>query len=238
VVAPFDPAPPSPGLEPLSARLRERRRRAAQVGWRAAIDELRPVTADLWRATDWAQKRRFLKHLRPWWDIHRHRMAPAVADAVEDMRARGALTVRAGRLTEAVVDPNGALVSWRARGARAVQTMCVARIINCTGAGGDLAQTRDPLLRRLLDKGAIRPDPLGLGLEVNDACQAIGADGVPSSVLYAAGPLTQGCSWEVVAVPDIRNQVAGLARTLAQRSWTTHVDSTACAERLITVSEP
>ncbi len=35
--------------------------------------------------------------------------------------------------------------------------------------------------------------------------------------LCAAGPITQGYSWEVTAVPDIRNQVAVLAKALTVR---------------------
>jgi uncharacterized NAD(P)/FAD-binding protein YdhS len=73
------------------------------------------------------------------------------------------------------------------------------------------------LLISLIAQGAIRPDPLGLGLEVDADCQAIDASGTSSGQLYAAGPLTQGYSWEVTAVPDIRNQVADLAATLTAR---------------------
>lgn len=201
---------------PLSALVRDRRRRAAEIGWRAAIDELRPVTAALWRAASPDQKRRFLRHLRPWWDIHRHRMAPPVADQVEALRASGAVQVRAGRLNEVRSDQDQVLIRWTPRGAAARFSQRFARIINCTGSGADLARARDPLLRRLLQKGVIRADPLGLGLEVDGASHVIDAAGAVHPALFAAGPITQGYSWEVVAVPDIRNQVARLAQTLSK----------------------
>jgi uncharacterized NAD(P)/FAD-binding protein YdhS len=38
--------------------------------------------------------------------------------------------------------------------------------------------------------------------------------GVPSERLFAIGPLTRAAFWEVVAVPDIRNQCAALAAHL------------------------
>ena len=212
-------APPSARREPISARLRERRRRAAEVGWRAAVDELRPVTAELWRSASCEQRKRFLRHLRPWWDIHRHRMAPAVAAAIEDLRSRRKLLVYAGHLAETRAEDDRVVVRWRPRGTQESWTMRVARIVNCTGAGGDLARATDPLLQSLRAKGAIRRDPLGLGLDVNAACQVIDAQGVANPWLYAAGPITQGFSWEVVAVPDIRNQVVGLAQTLVQQRW-------------------
>jgi uncharacterized NAD(P)/FAD-binding protein YdhS len=36
----------------------------------------------------------------------------------------------------------------------------------------------------------------------------------PDPRLFAVGPITRGAFWEVTAVPDIRNQVAGLAQTI------------------------
>ena len=44
--------------------------------WRSVVDGLRPHIPDLWRRLSLDERRRFLRHLRPWWDIHRHRMAP------------------------------------------------------------------------------------------------------------------------------------------------------------------
>ncbi|MDR3509655.1 MAG: pyridine nucleotide-disulfide oxidoreductase, partial [Caulobacteraceae bacterium] len=204
-------------LQPLSQMLRGRRRRAGEVGWRAAVDELRPYTQDLWRQADPVQRRRFLRHLRPWWDVHRHRMAPQVAGWLEDLRARGGLTVAAGRFCAFTPEGEGLSVTWRPRGEARARILRVGKIINCTGAGGDLSRTPDPLLRDLIAQGSIRADALGLGLEVDGVCQAIGASGRPTPGLYAAGPITQGYSWEVVAVPDIRNQVAQLAALLAER---------------------
>ena len=61
----------------LLAEVRDARRRG--IGWRAAVDELRPFTQGLWLSASDEQRGRFLRHLRPWWDVHRHRLAPAVA---------------------------------------------------------------------------------------------------------------------------------------------------------------
>lgn len=213
----------APDLTPgaaLSALLADRRRRSGEVGWRAAVDELRPVTTDLWRGADEAQRRRFLRHLRPWWDIHRHRMAPGVADRIEAMVAARRLQVEAGRLVKVRAGEGEARVQWRLRGCEAPEEHCFARIINCTGMGADLTRAEDPLLRRLLAKGVIRADPLGLGLEVDGASRVLGSAGAVHANLYAAGPITQGYSWEAVAVPDIRNQVAALAATLSERRLT------------------
>ncbi len=77
----------------------------------------------------------------------------------------------------------------------------------------------DPLVTHLRDSGIIRPDPLRLGIDVNRANQPIRADGTPAPGLYVVGPMTRGALWEVVAVPDIRVQVAALARRLCNAHW-------------------
>jgi uncharacterized NAD(P)/FAD-binding protein YdhS len=86
-------------------------------------------------------------------------------------------------------------------------------VINCTGPEGDIGRIRDPLIRSLLESKRARPDRLGLGLDV-DSDSRLAVSG-PSPALYALGPLTKGAFWEMVAVPDIRGQAAGVARTIA-----------------------
>lgn len=65
---------------PLSRLVQDVRRAAREGGWHAAVDALRPVTQDLWRGASIVDRARFLRHLRPYWDIHRHRVAPAAAE--------------------------------------------------------------------------------------------------------------------------------------------------------------
>ena len=66
------------------------------------------------------------------------------------------------------------------------------------------------MLRRMLDEGLVRPDPLGIALDVDERSRAVGADR-----LWALGPLTKGRYWEIVAVPDIRGQAAAVAEDVA-----------------------
>jgi uncharacterized NAD(P)/FAD-binding protein YdhS len=55
---------------------------------------------------------------------------------------------------------------------------------------------------------------LQLGLDVTPECAIISADGEVSRSIFAVGPVTSGVFWEVTAVPDIRLQVARVARQL------------------------
>lgn len=211
---PLTAAAPEASHGPLSARLRRFRRRAAEIGWHEAMDELRPAVQAIWHGASFDERSRFLRHLRPWWDVHRHRMAPAVANWVEHRRRDGRLGVKAGRIIGAQANLGGVEVTWRPRGQSNDETATYARIINCTGPGADVSKAVDPLLRGLVEAGALRGDPFGLGLDVQDDGRVLDADGRADAPIYAVGPITRGAFWEITAVPDIRNQVAVLAERL------------------------
>ncbi|ATE67473.1 FAD-dependent oxidoreductase [Rhizorhabdus dicambivorans] len=213
--APLQQRPP---LRP-SELLRSVRARTGATGWRPAVDALRPFTQDLWLGADAEGRRRFLRHLRPWWDIHRHRLAPRVAERIAAMRADGRLDIVAGKLAGADVRDGQVDISWRPRGADTLRTLRVRRIVNASGPQGDLARTGEPLLRRLLERGLIRPDALHLGIDVNPQSEAIGASGQADSGLLVIGPMTRGTFWEIVAVPDIRVQTWSVARRLSNAHW-------------------
>jgi uncharacterized NAD(P)/FAD-binding protein YdhS len=180
--------------------------------WRAAVDALRPHTQALWRGLSLAEQRRFLRHLRPWWDVHRHRIAPPVARRIAALIEAGRLELLAGRIRGG---PAGAVtVALRGGGERRLE---IAGAVNCTGPEGAIARVEDPLVRQLLASGQARPDALGIGLDIDERNRLVGRDGGPSPQLYAVGPLTRGALWEIVAVPDIREQVRDVAGALAAR---------------------
>lgn len=216
---PGDPPLAERPTPPLSALVQAVRARGQAIGWRSAIDELRPFTQGIWAAADHDERRRFLRHLRPWWDIHRHRLAPAVADRIAALIDGGLLSVLAGKTCDAMPAGDGVDVRWRPRGDDAVQTLHVTRIIACTGPQGDLTRTDDPLLARLQDAGRIRPDPEHLGIEVESTGRVLRADGAADEPLFAIGPMTRGAFWEIVAVPDLRRQVWDVARYLSNAHW-------------------
>lgn len=218
-VADWDRIHERPAATGLSALLRDTRRRGEVIGWRAAVDELRPFTQSMWRNATGAQRQRFVRHLRPWWDIHRHRLAPQIADRIAALIAARRLEVLAGKTLDFAEAPGGATVTWRPRSEDARQQMIVQRIVNCIGPLGDLSRTQEPLLRRLVERGRIRPDSAHLGIDVDSEARTVAADGTANADLFALGPMTRGAFWEIVAVPDIRSQTWTLARRLSNAHW-------------------
>ncbi|MES2056325.1 MAG: FAD/NAD(P)-binding protein [Pseudomonadota bacterium] len=217
-VAPWQMLGTRPGTV-ASALVRAVRRRSDQIGWRQAIDELRPYTQTMWANASTDEKARMLRHLRPWWDVHRHRLAPEVADRFEAIRSRGQLSTMAARTLWFHANGDGVELGFRRRGKSDPETMRVNRIVNCTGPQGDLQRSDEPLLATLRDSGMIRPDAARIGIDVDNQARVIGADGQASTWLHALGPMTRGAFWEIVAVPDIRVQTWTLARRLSNAQW-------------------
>ncbi|WP_029912829.1 FAD/NAD(P)-binding protein [Caulobacter sp. UNC358MFTsu5.1] len=205
------PAPPDASLSPVQA-VAWLRAAADQHGWRTAIDALRPASQDLWRG--WSLKRRaaFLRHARAFWDVHRHRLSPQIAEQVARMRTDGRLRVLAGKLERVdVLEGGRAGAVWRPRGETDAWRLEADLVVNCTGPSADVERSTEPLLAALADRGLIRADPLRLGLDIDSGHRVIHAGGRPHATLFAVGPITRGALWEINAVPDIRVQAVQVA---------------------------
>lgn len=195
----------------LRAEVEVARRQGAD--WRAVIDSIRPITAALWGGWPDAERRRFLRHARRWWDIHRHRLAPPNAAAIETMLHDGSVQLVAGRVTSIGFEPDAVRLSYQAlSGGR--KELEVQRVLAATGLES-AGRTRDKLIGRLLEDGLVRLDSFGFGIEVGETFGVIGEDGSPVSNFWALGPIVRGMFWECIAVPDIRQQAETVARQVA-----------------------
>lgn len=207
--------PPLPLKSSLSRSLRTIRDLSDDYDWRLVFDGLRPVTAALWAVMTPDARRRFLRHARPYWDVHRHRLAPRVAERVDSLRRTGQLKVSAGRLVDIRENGQGFEIVWRPRGENAIETFAAGWVVNCIGPHSNIEQAGEPVLDSILAEGLARPDPLRLGLEIDAESRLVDADGRVGGDFVAVGPLTRSAFWESTAIPDIRVQVAGVAARLA-----------------------
>lgn len=189
--------------------------------WREVVTSLRHETPALWRAMDERSKRQFLRHLQPFWDTHRHRAAPETAAGIADLMERGSLVPRAGRVLEFRDESTHVRVAIQRRDTGEVETLRVGRVINCTGPSTNLSRTRDALLASLRDAGLVRPDPLGLGLESDDAGRALDAQGTVVPWLRMIGPLRRPSLWETTAAPELRSHAVAMAKSLVREAGVT-----------------
>jgi uncharacterized NAD(P)/FAD-binding protein YdhS len=199
--------------------VRKQLRAASTAGcdWRAVIDALRPVTPQIWQSLPIEERKRFLRHLRPYWDANRHRMSSAVGDTVASLLQNGQLSLHAGRITNYREFRDRAEVSYRERKSKTERVLRVDRVINCAGPETDCRRMDAPLVKRLLAQRIVQPDPLFLGLDMDSNGALIDSKGNPSASLYAIGPARKGLLWETTAVPELREQASQLAAHLAHQ---------------------
>jgi uncharacterized NAD(P)/FAD-binding protein YdhS len=207
-------APPSPLPRRLRDLVRHVRSEAERHGARPAIDALRTRTQEIWQALDPEERSRFLRHVRPWWEVYRHRVAPEVSAMLLRELASGGLVASAARLVSAKIHANGIRATVRHRGRTDTRFVDVARVVDCTGPSADLRVSCAPILARLRDAGMLVPDLMGLGL-VSDAWgRVLDARGVAQDDILAIGPLRKGTLWETTAVPEIRVQAQEIAQQI------------------------
>ncbi|SFC34561.1 Uncharacterized NAD(P)/FAD-binding protein YdhS [Bosea sp. CRIB-10] len=199
----------------LSSRLSAFRRLVRDgTHWNTVMLALRPHNAEMWHGLSEAQQRRFLRHLRPWWDTHRHRTAPETGTVIEKCLAAGGLTVIKGRLAALAPTADHVEATIVTKAAPSGSLMRFDRAIDCRGPRNDIAPDAG-LLAALAGSGLARPDRFGLALDVDEDGRVLDKQGGPSQQLFALGPLTRGLHWEVTAIPDIRKRAERLARLLA-----------------------
>ena len=182
--------------------------------WRAVIDSIRPFSHALWQGFSWEERGRFMRHVRPFWDVHRHRIAPQVAAEIDRLATEGRVKFYAGRLQSLRETPTGAEAVFRKRGTEDLVTLNVAKVINCTGPRTDYSKYQHPLYINLLARGLIDHDPLALGLSATPAGEVNRYRAGPSGWLYAIGAPLKGVLWECTAAPEIRVQARHLAERL------------------------
>jgi uncharacterized NAD(P)/FAD-binding protein YdhS len=182
--------------------------------WQGVFDALRAHVPAIWASLDAADRARFLRHARPYWDVHRHRVPPDLLDMLETAIAEGRAERIAGRLVSADATADGVRVTLRRRGATTDEVRAAHHLVNATGPDLDLRRSGGPLLRALLADGLLAQDPLRTGLMSDAQGSALGADGRPVPGLYVLGGARRATEWEATAMHEVSVQAERLAERL------------------------
>lgn len=218
----FDPLPllrsAAISMRQLFHLVRQMCRETEQRGgdWREAITFVRNLVPALWSRLPNRERQRFLRHVRAYWDVHRHRLPPDTRAAVDALRAANRLIVHAGKILQLQPAQDQVRVIWRPRGREQATELLVDRVINCTGPDYRCAASRDPLVRDLLANGLIQPDALGTGLRTAPNGGLMNRFGRATHGLYYIGPLLRADQWEATAVQELREHAENLAQELAR----------------------
>ncbi len=181
--------------------------------WREAITALRPVTSQLWQGLSTTDKQRFLEKLVPYWDSHRHRVAPQVAARADQLQSEGRLEVAAARLVRVVAAGELLEATILDRGAAKPRVVQVGCVVNCTGPETDVNRSENPLVRQMLNDKLVVSDIMRLGIDCDEQGRPT-VTGQSQPRLWTIGPVRKAQLWETIAVPEIRVQAEELATKL------------------------
>jgi uncharacterized NAD(P)/FAD-binding protein YdhS len=182
-----------------------------------AVDALRPMTAELWQRLPATEQRRFLRHARVWWDVHRHRAPASVFEMLAEGRRAGRIAVHAARLQRVAASAAGLQLTLRPRGSATTVDLSVQWLVNCTGPERALARLASPLVKALLARGLVEPDPLGLGAITTERGELVDASGAIVHGAYVVGGWRMPRLFESTAVPELREQAAEVALDVVAR---------------------
>jgi uncharacterized NAD(P)/FAD-binding protein YdhS len=186
--------------------------------WQSAFDEVRNAARHLWGALPTQEKRRFQRHVRAQYDPHRFRIPPQTQRIVSERLARGQLTVVAGRISSIDAIGSALEVAYRERAGTHMSRKRFDVVINCTGPEIDVRRSQNSLLQSLLGAGLICEGDAGIGVAVDNNCQALDRNAREVPGLYFIGPLTRGLFGETPAVPLITWEVLALLPHLLAHS--------------------
>ena len=190
-------------------RNRIRETQAAGTTWYPAFDDLRDAVWQLWPQLPAAEKRRFLAKMRTWYDVHRFRSPPQNEHMVRAAEAQGLIDFRAARLQSVTASDTGSTleVVMREHGHTGNRHEQFDVVINCTGLDAAKGMRANPFLAAASAAGFIRPDPCGMGFDVDAQCRAINTRGQAQGTLRVIGPPTAGTFGDPIGAMFIGAQI-------------------------------
>jgi len=194
--------------------IREAVRTAAKNGrpWSDVFDAVRLQNGAVWQHWNLDEKRRFQRHLRAFWDVHRFQAAPQIHDLVHEELSAGKTHIVTAKLVSAAAEKDKIAVSFRRRHETKVETRHFDAVINCTGATGP-AIKEHALLQQLSEMGAISPDDFG-GVAIDLESRAKASDGSFDSRLRLLGPAVRGTLGEVSGALELALHVQKVAASI------------------------
>lgn len=223
-LAPQDPfgefvAPPARSARALLRRIRNTlaEAQAAGVTWHAVFDRLRAQGGEIWRALPPVERRRLVRFLRPYWDVHRFRIAPQVEGAIDRRVAEGTLAFHAASVREVrcAVENDEIAVTFRRRHGLGTFEGRYDAVVVTTGPDHRSILSSQPLFAGLAAAGLLQADPAGLGVEVDHNSRVVRTDGETAQTLYVAGPLARGTFGELMGLPQVTEHAVFVAERIA-----------------------
>lgn len=181
--------------------------------WITVIEGLRPHTSRIWQSWSIEEKRYFLRKIRPFWEIARHRIPHESFQLVQELIQQGKLKIEVG--TPRMISADSTEITVQICGEQ--EPYCTARfskVINCTGPESNWRKIKSDLIQSLLDDGLITIDSTGLGISCESNGTVLDKDQQPVKGLICIGPMRKAQLWETTALREIREQAYQVASCL------------------------
>lgn len=197
----------------LTRRIREAIRQADIFGasWHGVLDAARGQGRSIWANLPVAERLRLVRHLRPFWDVHRFRIAPQVEAALVDATERGQLETMAASI--AAISYNAGKIRAALKRAHSAGTTIrdFDAVIVTTGPAHNAVFDSQDYLTGLADAGLALADPVRLGLWCDEHSRVLDREGWPTQGLYVAGPLARGTFGELMGLPQVSEHAGDVA---------------------------
>jgi uncharacterized NAD(P)/FAD-binding protein YdhS len=207
--------PPATASQLLRDLRRKVRATEAEGGvWQSVLNAVREQAREFWTKLPLKERARIVRHLRPYWDVHRFRAAPQISALMDKGRSEGWLRNGAGRIHTLQSSDGGVQLEWTPRGGER-STLTADFAINCTGPDANIARSGHEILRTALADGIIRRDALGLGIDIDERNRAFERDGTVQPGLWIAGPMGRAFMGDCTGLPEVADQTRAVAEGLA-----------------------
>jgi len=205
--------PPPKTASELLARIRVAIRAAREQGltWHPVLDQVRAQGTSLWKLLAVEERRRIVRHLRSYWDVHRFRIAPQVEDVLEEAAAAQRLETLAASIHDVRLEGEVIEVSVRPKGSRKTSNRQFDAVVVTTGPAHGQILSSQNWLKQMADRHNLHVDPTGLGLACNDRSEALSANLIADQSLLIVGPLARGHFGELMGLPQVSEHAVFVA---------------------------
>lgn len=210
---------PARNVRDLVRRVRATVEQAGEEGysWHYVFDQLKAQGTSIWTALPLRERQKLVRHLRPFWDVHRFRIAPQIEKLLDRRLAEGSLELKKVSLKGARQSGDKIEVDFRNRRNGELETQAFDAVVLATGPAHGRVFADNPVLATLERQGLAHADPLLLGIAVDMAGRALDKDGSSNPDLFVAGPLARGTFGELMGLPDVTNHAIRVASGVAAR---------------------
>ena len=184
--------------------------------WHGVIDQVRAQGQALWQVLPLVERQRIVRHLRPFWDVHRFRIAPQVEAALDAAIAEGRLEILAGSVAASRIEADAIPCTLRLRRCPGTIEKTYDAVVVTTGPGHGGILASQPFLAELSHSGYLELDPTGLGLSCTRNSEAIGPVAGVTPSLLIAGPLARGTFGELMGLPQVTDHAVFVAARIVE----------------------